>query len=123
MEIFEKLVKEKINDEEKAKCVINFFYEKFNEKEDTLIYRFNEIAKFEDILTEFTECIVKNTYDLWDPIFVGVYNAKLISKLNNNFNAYDVYSFLSDLKAGNEISKTILEGHIALKLNEADENE
>lgn len=124
MENFERLVREKIRDENKAKIVIDYFYkETVGKKESTLISSFNDIAEFDDIFNEFIEVLESGSYNKWNPIMVGPYNAYTISKIDSNLNVYAVYCFLIGLRKKDEKMRNLLDSLIVLKLNEEDWNE
>lgn len=106
---FEKLVKEKINNLDTQKIIIDYFKNEINDSEDILISLFESVSKYDDIFSEFISSITNDTYDFNDPVTIEGYNAKKLVSLNHNFKTSGVYIFLNLLRENPSLAKETIE--------------
>ena len=69
---------------------------------------YKDVAKYDDILNEFTKYLVQKTYDIPNAIEINGYTAKKISELNPSFAPSGVYSFLTLLRDDYEEAQNII---------------
>ena len=73
---FEELVREKFKDTFWADTIIKYFREELKTTDVVAKVCFKDLIKYDDILNEFTKCLIKKTYDLTDAIEINGYTAK-----------------------------------------------
>lgn len=108
---FEKMVESKVKDPFFSKLIIDYFKNELNKNDIVSKKIFNDLSKYDDIFNEFTKYLVQKNYDIPNAINVEGYTAKQIAKLNPNFKATGVYTFLNYLREKPEEAKeTIRKG-------------
>lgn len=108
---FEKMVESKVKDPFFSKLIIDYFKNELNKNDIVSKKIFNDLSKYDDIFNEFTKYLVQKNYDIPYAINVEGYTAKQIAKLNPNFKATGVYTFLNYLREKPEEAKeTIRKG-------------
>ena len=105
---FEELVREKFKDPFWADTVIKYFKEELKLTDVVAKVSFKDLIKYDDILNEFTKCLIQKTYNLTDAIEINGYTAKRIHELNPSFSASGVYTFLQFLRDDKEKAEDII---------------
>ena len=105
---FEELVREKIKNTFLIDTVIKYFREKLKVTDVVAKRCFKDLIKYDDILNEFTKCLIQKNYDLNDAIEINGYTAKKIHELNPTFSVSGVYTFLKLLRDDKEKAEDII---------------
>lgn len=105
---FEELVREKFKDTFWADTIIKYFREDLKATDVVAKVCFKDLIKYDDILNEFTKCLIKKTYDFTDSIEINGYTAKKIHELNPSFSVSGVYTFLQFLRDDKEKAEDII---------------
>lgn len=108
LESFEETVKSKISDPFWVTTVVNYFKKELKLTDSVACITFNDIAKYDDILNEFTRYLIQRNYNLKDAIEVEGYSAQKIIELNPSFNASGVYSFMGLLRSDKDKALDII---------------
>lgn len=105
---FTEAINSKLKDPFWAELVIKYFKEeeKVNDFVGKLLFK--DLAKYDDILNEFTKYLNQRTYDLKDAIEINGYTAKKIHELNPQFNPSGVYTFMEVLRSDPERAEEII---------------
>lgn len=112
---FIELVESKFEDLFFVDIIIKYFKEELKETDVVAKFCFKDIMKYDDILNEFTNYLVKRTYDIENPIEINGYTAKQISLLNPKFTASGVYTFMKLLRDNKTKALSIINSGFANK--------
>ena len=104
----EETVKAKVKDPFWVSLIVKYFKEEEKMNDYPAMLLFNDLAKYEDILNEFTKYLIKRTYDLDNAIEINGYTAKKIHELNSTFSPVGVYTFMKLLKTDSKKAEEII---------------